>query len=100
MARSKFEEILMPPGVSFPANETELLADLGLVFTYGLSTGVLRPRYGKRLLRSLALRHYWFYKLLAKAARRRSISPTEVGERELGEFEEMARRVEETLPLD
>lgn len=100
MARSKLEEILMPPGVSFPADETELLADLGLVFTYGLSTGVLRPEYGKRLLKSLALRDYWLWELLLKAARRRDITVTEIAKREWREFEEMARNVEEALPLD
>jgi len=99
MSRAKFEEILMPPDVSFPSNETELLSDLSLVFIYGLSTGVFKPRYGERLLRTLALRHYWFYELISKGARRRSRSPAEVAEREWAEFKEMARRVEESLPL-
>jgi len=100
MDKSKFEEMLMPPDVSFPADEQELLSDLTLVFIYGLSTGVCRRQYGERLLRSLALRHYWLWELLQKAGNRRVKSPAEVGQAEWAEFENMARNVEEALPLD
>ena len=98
--KSTFEEVLMPSGVSFPSNETELLSDLTLAFIYGLSTGICRPQYGGRLLRSLALKHYWLWELLRKAGGRREKPLTEVAQAEWAEFENMARNIEESLPLD
>ena len=100
MVLSKFQELLMPPEVSFPADETELFADLSLVFSYGLSVGVIKPEYGKRLLRSLAVKDSWLWDLLAKAAGHRDLTLTDILNREWGEFEEMANAVEESLPLD
>jgi len=100
VGKSKFEEVLMPSGVSFPADEQELLADLTLAFTYGLSTGICRPEYGERLLRYFALKGFWFMELLTKAAGRNLASPVELAEAEWGDFQTMARNMQEALPLD
>lgn len=100
MAQSKFDEMLMPKDVPFPTNEAERLADLSLAFTYGLSAGVLNPRYAERLLKNLAMKDHQVFEAILKGAGRRDISLKEVAENQLADYKDMAKMVEESLPLD
>ena len=100
MAQSKYKEMLMPADATFPANRVELLADLSLAFTYGLSAGVLNPRYAERLLKCLSIKDHQVWELIMKGAGRRDISLKEVAENQLADYRDMAKMVEESLPLD
>ena len=100
MAQSKFEAMLMPPDVPSPTNEAERLADLSLAFTYGLSAGVLRPNYAERLLKNLAIQDHQVWGAILKGAGRRDMSLNEIAENQLADYRDMAKMVEDSLPLD